>query len=111
MHFPAFACWGVRVSALALLVLFGVAAFSGSITVTEPWGRATPGGATGGVGYMTISNRGSKPIRLLGGTTVVAEAVEIHTMTMDGGVMRMRPLSEGVEAPAGGSVESLAGIT
>ena len=76
---------------------------SGVITVSDPWGRATPAGADVGAGYMTIANSGSTPIRLIGGTTDVANAVEVHTMSMENGVMQMRPLSDGLEVPAGGS--------
>jgi len=77
---------------------------SGAITVSDPWGRATPPGADVGAGYMTISNSGSTPIRLIGGATEVANAVEVHTMSMENGVMQMRPLNDGLEVPAGGSV-------
>jgi hypothetical protein len=92
------------------VLLLGVAACSrdfasGKITVTEPWTRATPPGASVGAGYMTIANDGARPVRLLGGETPVAEKVEVHAMSMDGGVMRMRPLTNGLEVPAGGEVE------
>ena len=77
---------------------------SGVVTVSDPWGRATPAGADVGAGYMTIANSGATPIRLIGGTTDVANAVEVHTMSMENGVMQMRQLGDGLEVPAHGSV-------
>jgi copper(I)-binding protein len=41
----------------------------------------------------------------MGGETVAAERVEVHNMSMDGGVMTMRPVEGGLEIPAGGAVE------
>jgi copper(I)-binding protein len=53
---------------------------------------------------LTLSNLGAAPDRLLGGATPVASQVEVHEMSMDGGVMRMRPVSGGLVIPAGGTV-------
>src|SRR3546814_18175265 len=44
----------------------------------------------------TITNTGSEPDRLLGGTSDAAEAVEIHESTMTDGVARMRPVADGL---------------
>ena len=56
----------------------------------QAWARATaPGQDTGGV-FLTIRNGGHEPDRLVGGSTPAADAVEIHSMNMDGDVMRMR---------------------
>jgi hypothetical protein len=66
---------------------------------------ATPAGASVAAGYMRITNGDSEPRQLLGGSTVAAERVEIHTMSMDGGVMRMRPLPDGLAIAAGETVE------
>lgn len=65
-------------------------------------GGAGMGGA--GAAYMTIANAGDAPIRLVGATTDAAAVVEIHEMAEEDGVMRMRPLTDGLEIPAGGSV-------
>ncbi len=54
--------------------------------------------------YMLIENRGAAD-RLLSATTDAAGVVEIHMTQVDEqGVMRMRPLAEGLEIPANGSV-------
>jgi len=74
------------------------------IAVTEPWSRETAEGQNAGGAFMTIANTGTAADRLTGGSTPVAGRVEIHTMSMEGGVMRMRQLEDGLEVPAGGSV-------
>lgn len=78
---------------------------AGSITVAQPWSRATPKGATVGGGYLRITNTGATPDRLVGGTTDVAKRFELHEMSMDGGVMRMRALPNGIEIAPGATVE------
>jgi hypothetical protein len=75
-----------------------------SIAVTDPWSRATAEGQNAGGAFMTIANTGTAADRLTGGSTPVAGRVEIHTMTMEGDVMRMRQLEDGLEIPAGGEV-------
>lgn len=74
------------------------------IAVTEPWSRETAEGQNAGGAFMSIANTGTAADRLTGGSTPVAGRVEIHTMSMDGGVMRMRQLDEGLEVPVGGEV-------
>ena len=40
----------------------------GSLKISAPWARATPKGASVGGGYMKITNTGTEPDRLVGGT-------------------------------------------
>jgi hypothetical protein len=75
------------------------------IVVVDAWTKSTPAGAAVGAGYMAIRNAGGAPARLIGGETVMAERVEIHSMAMEGGVMSMRPVEGGLEVPPGGEVE------
>src|ERR1700720_4463393 len=63
----------------------------GALEVDHPWSRAVPKGATVAAGYLTIKNTGTEPDRLGRGSTPVAGKFEIREMTMDKGVMRMRP--------------------
>jgi hypothetical protein len=77
----------------------------GSIEIKDPWARATPKGAPVAGGYMTLINNGSAPDRLVGGTNANAEKFEIHEMKMDNGVMKMRPLPNGIEIKPGEKVE------
>lgn len=59
-----------------------------------------------GVGglYLTITNTGPEPDALLGGATAVCQTVEPHAMRMDGDVMVMTYLPEGLPVPAAGSL-------
>ncbi|HZL31382.1 MAG TPA: copper chaperone PCu(A)C [Pseudolabrys sp.] len=69
----------------------------GSLKISASWARATPKGASVGGGYVTITNTGTVPDRLVGGSTPVAGRFEIHEMSMDNGVMKMRMLPRGIE--------------
>jgi copper(I)-binding protein len=70
---------------------------AGSLVIDSPWTRATPGGAKVAGGYMSISNRGTAPDRLIGGSFPRATRFEVHEMKMEGTVMRMRQLPNGLE--------------
>jgi copper(I)-binding protein len=98
-----------RMFALALLVALGGAPAlaeefkAGEITIDQTWARATPKGAEVGAGYLTIHNNGATPERLIGGTADFAN-VELHELSREGDVMKMRELKEGLAIPAHGSV-------
>ena len=77
---------------------------AGDLTIEKPWARATPKGAEVGVGYLVIRNDGAAPDRLTGGSADFA-TVEIHEMAMEGGVMKMRELKDGLVIPAHGTVK------
>jgi copper(I)-binding protein len=77
---------------------------AGSISVKDAWSRATPAGADVGVGYLTITNDGDAPDRLVAAEVDFAEQAEIHQMTMTNGVMQMRPVEDSVTIPGKGSV-------
>ena len=77
----------------------------GPLVIDHPWSRATPKGAAVAGGYMKITNTGTTADRLVGGSAEVAKRFELHEMSMEGGVMKMRELSNGLEIPAGASVE------
>jgi copper(I)-binding protein len=76
----------------------------GSLHIEHPWTRATPKGAAVGGGYLKITNSGTQPDRLIGGSSTVAGRFEVHEMSMDNGVMRMRPLKNGLEIKPGQTV-------
>ena len=75
----------------------------GEIVIEKAWARATPKGAEVGAGYLTIHNNGATPEKFTGGSADFG-AVEIHEMSMAGGVMKMRQLTDGLEIPAHGTV-------
>lgn len=78
---------------------------TGLIVVEQPWLRATPKGAEVAGGYMKITNTGAAPDTLIGGTLEGSRRFEVHEMTMQGDVMRMRPVPEGVVIKPGETVE------
>jgi uncharacterized protein YcnI/copper(I)-binding protein len=100
LQFPA---PGVKIVAAAGTAQEAVKA--GTLTVEQPWSRATPEGAKVGGGYVRITNTGQSADRLVGGTFANAARVEVHDMTMDGDVMRMKPVADGLEIEPGGTVE------
>jgi periplasmic copper chaperone A len=97
------------VAALAALLAVSPAAEAadynvGSIHISQPWSRATPKGASSGAGYMTITNNGSAPDRVSCVSSDASAECQIHTMTMDNGVMKMRPVEGGLEILPGQTI-------
>jgi periplasmic copper chaperone A len=76
----------------------------GSIHITAPWARATPKGASSGAAYVTIANKGTVPDRVTCVSSGVSAACQIHTMAMERGVMKMRPVEGGLEIKPGETV-------
>jgi periplasmic copper chaperone A len=102
---PSFAA----VFALALAQLLAPAAQAGDydvgpIHIAQPWARATPKGAMSGAAYMTITNRGTAPDRVNCVSSDASGQCQIHSMTMEGGVMKMRPVEGGLEIKPGETV-------
>ncbi|MFL6585810.1 MAG: copper chaperone PCu(A)C [Luteimonas sp.] len=75
---------------------------SAGIVVSDAWIRETPPNAAVAGGYLTL--RSGAADRLLSVETPAAASVEIHEMSHEGGMMRMRELADGVELPAGSEV-------
>jgi copper(I)-binding protein len=78
---------------------------AGALKISQPWARATPKGASVGGGYLKITNTGTTPDRLVGGASDVSKSFELHEMSMDNGVMKMRAMDKGVEIAPGQTVE------
>ena len=78
---------------------------AGALQIEAPWLRATPGGAKVAAGYLRISNTGTEPDRLTGASMPLAGRGEVHEMTMQNGVMKMRGLGQGLIIEPGKSVE------
>ena len=77
----------------------------GSLMIEAPWTRATPAGAKVAGGFMTITNTGSAPDRLIGGSFPLAGRFEVHEMAVANGIMTMRELAKGLEIAPGQKVE------
>ena len=78
---------------------------TGALLIEAPWTRATPQGAKVAGGYLKITNTGSQPDRLIGGSLPGAADVEVHEMAMTDNIMKMRRLDIGLEIKPGESVE------
>ena len=70
-----------------------------TVKVTDAWCRPAPKGALSAGCYVTLTAPADD--RLVAVETPAAGRGEIHTMSMAGGVMRMRKLTDGIALPAG----------
>ena len=84
--------------AAAIFLTNAASAQTGQLEVSHAWARATPGKAENGAAYVTIRS----PIadRLVAASSPMAAKTELHTMSMQGMVMKMRQLA-GLDIPAG----------
>lgn len=78
---------------------------AGDLEITEAWVRATLPGQPAAGGFLTIDNKGKEADRLLSASSPLTPVTQVHEMKMDGDVMKMAELAEGLEIPAGGKVE------
>jgi hypothetical protein len=102
-------CRRSALAAFALLAL-SVPSFAhqykvGDLTLRHPWARATPPGAEVAAGYVRITNSGNAPDRLVAISSPIAESGEIHEGTLVDDIAKMRRLENGVEIPAGTTVD------
>ncbi|MBI3157088.1 MAG: copper chaperone PCu(A)C [Burkholderiales bacterium] len=86
---------------LALAALLAAPLAHAQTTVTDPWVRGTVAQQKATGMFATISS--AQGGRLVAASSPVAGVVEIHEMSMDGNVMRMRAI-EALELPAGKAV-------
>jgi periplasmic copper chaperone A len=103
-------CWHRFAASAAILLSTTVLAVAqqfkaNAIVVEQPWVRATPAGANVAGGYMTITNTGSEPDRLIGGVLPQAGHFAVHEMKMDGNVMHMHEVTGGLEIKPGQKIE------
>ncbi len=82
--------------------LLGVTAHA-QTQVIEPWIRGTVPQQKATGAFMKITS--ATGARLIGAASPVASVVEIHEMTLDGQVMRMRALPNGLDLPGGQTIE------
>jgi periplasmic copper chaperone A len=84
--------------AAGLAVASAALAQPAQLEVNNAWAGATPGKAENGVAYLMIQSPTAD--RLVSASSPVAKKAELHTMSMEGTVMRMRPVA-GLDIPAG----------
>ena len=98
----------------AMLAAAAIAAFAlpaiahditfGPLQLNGPFTRATLPNAPVAGGFLTIVNTGTEDDRLVSAASDIAKETQIHEMAMEGDVMKMRPLADGLALPAGGTV-------
>ena len=76
----------------------------GDLTISDGFSRATLPNAPVGGGFLTITNKGAADDRLIAATSPAAADVQLHEISMEGDVMKMRELAEGIPVPAGETV-------
>ena len=98
-------------AALAAAILVVTPAFAhngvvhlGDINISLPFTRATLPNAPVAGGFLTIENTGTESDRLISARSDIAGDTQIHEMAMEGDVMKMRQLVDGLEIPAGETV-------
>lgn len=82
----------------------GAAITQTNITLSDGFTRATLPGAPVAGGFVTITNSGSEDDVLIGAMAGIAKETQIHEMAMEGDVMKMRQLADGLVIPAGETV-------
>lgn len=93
----------IRATLLAALVTAAlVFPAQAQVTVRDPWVRATVSQQKATGAFMQITS--AQDARLVEVKSPVAGAVEVHEMTMEQDVMKMRALPNGLELPAGKAV-------
>lgn len=95
---------------MLLAALSAAVAAGADLRVIAAHAPATPPAATTAAAYLTVHNVGAASDQLLRVSTPVAAEVQMHRTQLDGGVMRMRPVTA-LEVPVGGSIEMSTGGT
>ena len=72
------------------------------VTVTEPWARSTVAEQKATGMFMTLTSK--EDAKLVGAASPAAKIVEVHEMTMDNNIMKMREV-KAVALPAGKPVQ------
>ena len=91
----------IKLACFSTLALASVSAHA-EIEVSDAWARATRPAQKVGAAYMTLES--TENTTLVKAESPAAGTVEIHSMTMTDGVMKMRML-DNLELPAGEAVD------
>lgn len=91
--------------ALSATALFAQDFTLGSLQIHNPASRATLPGQPVGGGFMTVVNKGEADRLVSIAAPDVSDDVQLHEMAMENDVMKMRQLPDGIEIPAGATVE------
>lgn len=92
-------------SALVMLLFRGgIASAQSSLTVTDPWMRQPMAAAQQTGAFLVIENKTAEKRQLVSASSPVADKVELHTMSMNGGMMKMTQV-KAIDVPANGKAE------
>ncbi len=78
---------------------------AGNLVIHHPWARQPMKMSEVAAGFMQIENKGTEDDRLIKATAEITPTVQIHEMKMEGDVMKMQELPDGLVIPAGKTVE------
>lgn len=73
----------------------------GTIEIRQPWARAAAATSREGAAFVTLTNTGSEPDRLVAARSPMVERIEIHAIKVVGSGIQMKPRPEGLALPAG----------
>ena len=90
---------GLLVFLLATTVVFAQHYEAGQIHILSPWARALPPTSPNGAVYLTLTNHGVHPDKLLSASADVAELVEVHSHILEDGMMKMRRVESVILPP------------
>ena len=76
----------------------------GALHIGHPYARPTPPGASTGAAYFSIANKGKAVDKLVRAATPRAQGAELHSMSMEGDIMRMRQVKD-IAAVGGATVK------
>ncbi|MEO6975041.1 MAG: copper chaperone PCu(A)C [Gallionella sp.] len=91
----------LRVIGLLTALFISASVYAGDIQVENAWARATAPGQDAASVDLTITSK--QAATLVGVSSRVARTAQLHSMAMEGGMMRMREVA-GIALPAGKTV-------
>ncbi len=104
-----------RIAIIITLLLLTTQVLAGEVSINEAWSRASAPGQENGFASMVITSK--KDARVIAVSSSASTSVEIHSMTMDNGVMKMRqlddlplPAAQAVKLGSGGDHLMLIGL-
>lgn len=101
---------GARVAGAIAALTFAVSAQAheykvGDLQIGHPYARSTVPGQPAGGAYLSITNQGKSGDKLISMSSPVAKSTELHTMAMEGNVMKMREVDGNLEIKPGQEIK------
>lgn len=82
----------MRLLAFLGLIFIATLARADDLRVDDAWIREAPPGASVHAGFARLHNDGARDLAIVGVECEAFSSAQLHEMSMDDGVMRMRPL-------------------